>query len=1217
MAQSRRDNFSSATRRILAERVGYCCSNPDCRRKTVGPNSDPKKSASIGEAAHIRGAAPGGPRYDPSMTAKERASSENGIWLCKNCARLIDVDTEEYTIDLLEQWKRQAEASAKVDISTRDGKKPKENAGRQYSSAANPFDYYRPIVTNNYTQSRFMSDASDSFSDITKGVFRDQVSGALIISPEVFQQPHVNKALFIQLVSEKLRLCRKYAASLELDALKDELSILLSHDTDGIEGNDELHYYMLLCCVRDKQDPSEHLEKCGESYYTEAKWLIDFYNDSEGLTTEEFRKLTAISQVFAIDKMFTEQQWDSIIQLHEEVRDESSDEIRSTLDLYYGLSLMNTQNDNKASQILHDLFEKTRQPKVQLYATFADIKREIEPYERGECGDSESLNNLINQLQNFHELKQYKEQELLVAALTMESLFYLGFSNSTLFEKAIDEYSKYSDKTKDNITVKYYYTLCLELNGDLDTAINVYEGLPWKTESIIAERYMIALLHHHDFEEVARVYHILSDTTRTIRTEAVYLLALDKDGDDAYMDKIRESIENHRDRLEELYIIASYVENEEAIQFILPILKTLITPEEMQNLSFAQKNELLFLLTHFHEIELIELVLSSIGDARKLDTAVIDGVYRSLFEVAIKEYNRQSDSLENPDAIDATDRIADFFLKTDIAKKLFLQIKMICAGARRTQISYLHYSKELFSIAPKTEIARNIVSVLISRQETDPNQYTPYLEEIEKSENPDHCMISAVASRLLGHEDRADFFAYKALYLLNGKDDFDTFSSYFRHFSSYLYCGLPDLSPKTVHGNVVLILEEANPSGEPDRLELCLDSEAEFNHQGNRSLDVEHLSPTDSEFIKLQGAGLKQELYFRGRKYRVAKIIPRNNYCFDYIMRKIIQNPDKFNGITVITNKGPKDLLQQIKEFSNKRDDLTALLKKYHFENNEIGLPIDMFTFGDYSKYIPAFKYLLNCKDGALYAGEPVYADETEQKYIPTLSTMILLGILNRFDVLRPFLTYIFIPESYLPFIRREYSNALSNAKTTSCLLGFEGDKPVTYPLDDSIPEIWEAVLSFCNDCQTNSVSDQERIEYKIQSVISGEKLVSDFRISAIHLDALVLAQKEHATLLCDDLFFRKIATGAGIRNLNIVSLLLHLNNQDARSSIMMELSKTNYLFLPLFAPNDKDAEDYFQNILTGEKKALFYGERIRWQRDNLERLFHEWYRNDNSTECP
>jgi len=104
-----RDDFLSTVRRRLAERVNYLCSNPDCRRPTVGPGSDPNKSISIGVAAHITAAASGGKRYDPNFTAEERKSIDNGIWLCQNCAKLIDSDEEKYTVELLHTWKREAE----------------------------------------------------------------------------------------------------------------------------------------------------------------------------------------------------------------------------------------------------------------------------------------------------------------------------------------------------------------------------------------------------------------------------------------------------------------------------------------------------------------------------------------------------------------------------------------------------------------------------------------------------------------------------------------------------------------------------------------------------------------------------------------------------------------------------------------------------------------------------------------------------------------------------------------------------------------------------------------------------------------------------------------------------------------------------------------------------------------------------------------------------
>ena len=60
MANKSRDDFSSATIETMAKRVTYMCSNPECEKMTVGPNSNKNKSTSIGVAAHIKAAAPGG-----------------------------------------------------------------------------------------------------------------------------------------------------------------------------------------------------------------------------------------------------------------------------------------------------------------------------------------------------------------------------------------------------------------------------------------------------------------------------------------------------------------------------------------------------------------------------------------------------------------------------------------------------------------------------------------------------------------------------------------------------------------------------------------------------------------------------------------------------------------------------------------------------------------------------------------------------------------------------------------------------------------------------------------------------------------------------------------------------------------------------------------------------------------------------------------------------
>lgn len=104
-----RDNFPASVKRILAMRVGYFCSNPDCRRPTAAPASDKEKAIHFGKAAHISAAAPGGPRYDPDLTPEQRRSLINAIWLCSNCADIIDKDHPCYSTSLLNTWKKSAE----------------------------------------------------------------------------------------------------------------------------------------------------------------------------------------------------------------------------------------------------------------------------------------------------------------------------------------------------------------------------------------------------------------------------------------------------------------------------------------------------------------------------------------------------------------------------------------------------------------------------------------------------------------------------------------------------------------------------------------------------------------------------------------------------------------------------------------------------------------------------------------------------------------------------------------------------------------------------------------------------------------------------------------------------------------------------------------------------------------------------------------------------
>jgi hypothetical protein len=99
------------------------------QRPTSGPALAEDKSLSVGQAAHITAAAPGGKRYDASLRPDERRAASNGIWLCQLCAKLIDTDDARFTVEFLRKRKRDAEDRAFQDIAT-----------------AAPGAYWRPAV---------------------------------------------------------------------------------------------------------------------------------------------------------------------------------------------------------------------------------------------------------------------------------------------------------------------------------------------------------------------------------------------------------------------------------------------------------------------------------------------------------------------------------------------------------------------------------------------------------------------------------------------------------------------------------------------------------------------------------------------------------------------------------------------------------------------------------------------------------------------------------------------------------------------------------------------------------------------------------------------------------------------------------------------------------------------------------------------------------------
>ena len=88
-----------------------------------------------------------------------------------------------------------------------------------------------------------------------------------------------------------------------------------------------------------------------------------------------------------------------------------------------------------------------------------------------------------------------------------------------------------------------------------------------------------------------------------------------------------------------------------------------------------------------------------------------------------------------------------------------------------------------------------------------------------------------------------------------------------------------------------------------------------------------------------------------------------------------------------------------------------------------------------------------------------------------------------------------------------------------------------------------------------------------------------------------------------DDLFFRKVASAMSVRNINSTSLAMHFRNEDMVYDFIMELSKTNYIYIPLIAKDDKSAQELYKNIMTGARKKSAYSEMLRYLEELRRRI--------------
>jgi hypothetical protein len=101
-------SYTFPTLKRLYGLSGNQCTAPDCERMLIARDG----ISVISKICHIEAANEDGPRYNTSMTDKERAHFDNLILLCDECHAIIDNKENEgkYPVVLLKEWKRNHES---------------------------------------------------------------------------------------------------------------------------------------------------------------------------------------------------------------------------------------------------------------------------------------------------------------------------------------------------------------------------------------------------------------------------------------------------------------------------------------------------------------------------------------------------------------------------------------------------------------------------------------------------------------------------------------------------------------------------------------------------------------------------------------------------------------------------------------------------------------------------------------------------------------------------------------------------------------------------------------------------------------------------------------------------------------------------------------------------------------------------------------------------
>lgn len=993
----------------------------------------------------------------------------------------------------------------------------------------------------------------------------------------------------LEYLAEHISQCRNSLLEADFADFKSGLNALTSGDISSFPDDKKqtLYYYICLTGIIDSdiKKVDEYLgmlNKPSAIQIENLKTLKQGLNYNSDISSFKigFSEFYPETQIVALLMFFNAGHYNDIYELyHDNINDTS---FENGFRYFEGLSAFNQNDFEKAEKVLKSIKGRNK-AKAEAFFILAGLHKYIRrTFDGDACVEDVTRKNseLQRLLDGYPDALKGNEQILAVTKLDA------ALATSPGDKKVFDEaYKSIDNNLKETEAIQVVLVQCLQHFNMYDEAAKTCEKLDWKNNVQIKILYTYSLLEDGQYQKVINIcdtHGPYEDEIVKSRLETFRIIASSVVNHDKYKLDLADFLNNQHPPDDIVFLLLN-VRTQDDYKIIEPSVKTHI--DTFSSFSDRDKGIIASVCIMYHDYGDAIALLEKVDDFGKISLYSVLDICKYMFSELQNYSDGDRINYKPENSLHKIETIADIFIRRESNLKYFYQIKVICSQHLGKSTSALEYAVKLYKISPSPELCVNIIQFMCLRNDHDIHDYEPYTRAIEGSDNPVYEMALANAFMMTGDMDRAIEDAYKAVFFLDGKDDFNLYNSFISFSFRVLTSGyLSQVQIDKVKGNCVLILQGTE---DDEIIRLCLDQESELkDYTENKSLEMSHLNRFSSNlYSRFLGDSVGQIHHINDKAYKLVSIDDKYIYTHRYVLKKATDNVDRVPMIIhSIKGNSAEESVAELKKYMLSTQN-TNILDAYHFKDNSLGLPVDAVCDGDADRYLSCIAYFLGHKDEVLYTGDTT-SDITADKYVVSLSSLVVLCLLDCLDILDEFADRIYIPESLLKFIDdRIASCGSTKINSAGSLVADNGNVFMIPDQSDKEIDIWEKIRSSCNHLQKTELETDEKINFRVNDQFYLEEFINMSHSLSVEMDFIVLSSKIRATYICDDLFFRNIASWGGIQNINSASLVYGMSDLSKQKKLVEKLSEVNYLCTSFIMSDDTEWNNrIIHNLITGNR---------------------------------